>query len=111
MVSIVFGFQIRWGKTVVENVENTLGDPIEPLEKSVEASHTAYTFKHLSNNTYYSFVVIAGNAAGEGIKHINPQRQRTDAGRLNGHFFSLSCFILLSFSTLLLYLVLELISK
>ena len=50
---------------------------------TVNGSESAYTFKHLFSNTYYSFVVTAENNAGEGLRHISPKKKRTERGKYN----------------------------
>ena len=75
---------------------------------TVDGSKSAFTFKHLFSNTYYSFVVIPINNAGEGLQHISPKKERTETGKYKN-----SCFLLLNkplFAFLLLLFLLLLIS-
>ena len=75
---------------------------------TVDGSKSAFTFKHLFSNTYYSFVVIPINNAGEGLQHISPKKERTETGKYKN-----SCFLLLNkplFAFLLLLFLLLRIS-
>jgi len=75
---------------------------------TVDGSKSAFTFKHLFSNTYYSFVVIPINNAGEGLQHISPKKERTETGKYKN-----SCFLLLNkplFAFLMLLFLLLLIS-
>ena len=58
---------------------------------TVDGSTSTFTFKHLFSNTYYSFVVIPVNNAGEGLQHISPKKERTETGKYKN-----SCFLLLN---------------
>ncbi|XP_022802072.1 uncharacterized protein LOC111339637 isoform X2 [Stylophora pistillata] len=63
-------YKISWGKT--------FADQEDISSHQVDGGQMAYTVKHLSNNTYYSFTVIAVNSGREGLQHISPKKQRTD---------------------------------
>ena len=54
---------------------------------TVDGTESAFTFKHLFSNTYYSFAVTAENNAGEALNHISPKKERTDIGKYKNRFF------------------------
>ncbi|KAL9980873.1 hypothetical protein ACROYT_G009512 [Oculina patagonica] len=74
---IIKQYKIKWGKAIIEDPLNTDNFKI----MTVDGSTTAYTFKHLFSNTYYSFVVTPVNGAGDGLQHISPKKQRTETGK------------------------------
>lgn len=76
---------------------------------TVDGSTSTFTFKHLFSNTYYSFVVIPVNNAGEGLQHISPKKERTETGKYKN-----SCFLplnkpLFAFLLLLFLLIISLL--
>lgn len=96
-----------WGKAIIEDPLNIDGFNV----MKVDGSKSAFTFKHLFSDTYYSFVVIPINNAGEGLWHISPKKERTETGKYKNSCFlplnkPLFAFLLLLFLLLISLLLL-----